>query len=209
MHPLDIDQFRAKREGTPRPTKRQQPSRYQAGEWFLKGPIPGAWLARAARLSFRALRAGLALWYLAGVRRTHVVKPTRDTWQRFGLSPDAARRGLTALEEAGLVDVDRHPGRCPVVTIRKMDGSPSHTALDIDQHTQPASDTPATANIAEPNAECAMKPGSPNMPEVRASGMMKPNDNGTAPTILLPTTDVEPESLIPNPIPNPSARSVK
>ena len=67
--------------------------------------------------SGRALRVGLALWYLAGVTKRRAVKPTWDTWQRFGLSPDAGRRGLVALERAGLVAVDRHPGRCPVVTI--------------------------------------------------------------------------------------------
>ena len=30
-----------------------------------------------------------------------------------------AGAGLVALERAGLVAVDRHPGRCPVVTIRE------------------------------------------------------------------------------------------
>ena len=98
MHPLDLDQFRARPDGKPRPVKQQRPPRHRAGEWFLKGPIPGEWLTRAAGLSFRALRAGLALWYLAGVRKSRAVKPTRDTWQRFGLSPDAGRRGLVAME---------------------------------------------------------------------------------------------------------------
>jgi len=116
---LELDQFQAKREDSPRPSTRQQPPHHQAGEWFLKGPIPGPWLTRAAQLSFRALRAGLALWYMAGVKNNRVVKPVRDTWQRFGLSPDAARHGLIALEGAGLVVVDRHPGRYPVVTIQE------------------------------------------------------------------------------------------
>jgi hypothetical protein len=65
---------------------------------------------------------GLALWYLVGVKKSRAVKPTWDTWQRFGLSPDAGRRGLAALEVAGLVAVDRHPGRCPVVTIQDVAG---------------------------------------------------------------------------------------
>ena len=119
MHPLDLDQFRAIREDKARSAKRQRPPRHRVGEWFLKGPIPGAWLTRAAGLSFRALRVGLALWYLAGVRTSRVVRPTRDTWQRFGLSSDAGRRGLAALEGAGLVAVDRRPGRCSEVTIRE------------------------------------------------------------------------------------------
>jgi hypothetical protein len=117
MHPLDLDQFRANRKGDLRPAKCTRAPRHKAGEWFLKGPIPGEWLTRAAGLSFRALRVGLALWYLAGMTKRRAVKPTWDTWQRFGLSPDAGGRGLIALEQAGLVAVDRSPGRCPVVTI--------------------------------------------------------------------------------------------
>jgi len=122
MHPLDLEQFRARQEEKPRPAKRQRLPHHRAGEWFLKGPIPGVWLTRAAELSGRTLRVGLALWYLAGVKKSRTVKPTWDTWQRFGLSPDAGRRGLTALESAGLVFVDRHRGRCPKVTILEVRG---------------------------------------------------------------------------------------
>jgi DNA-binding MarR family transcriptional regulator len=35
----------------------------------------------------------------------------------LGVLRDAASRGLKALEAAGLVEVERHPGRRPVVTI--------------------------------------------------------------------------------------------
>ena len=65
----------------------------------------------------RTLHVGLALWYLAGVRKSRSVKPTWRTWRQFGLSHDAARRGLGILEQDGLVVVARHPGRCPVATI--------------------------------------------------------------------------------------------
>jgi len=98
-------------------TERQRPPRHKTGEWFLKGPIPGEWLTRAAGLSFRALRVGLALWYLAGLKKSRAVKPTWDTWRKFGLSPDGGRRGLAILEQAGLVSVDRQPGCCSVVKI--------------------------------------------------------------------------------------------
>ena len=120
---LDLDQFRAKREGKSRPAKRQPPPRHKAGEWFLKGPIPGSWLVGVfslpARTRGRALRVGLALWYLAGLNKSRSVIPTWKTWERFGLSPDAGRRGLATLERAGLVTVDRPSGSCPVVTILK------------------------------------------------------------------------------------------
>jgi hypothetical protein len=34
-----------------------------------------------------------------------------------GVERDAARRGLAALEKASLVQVERHVGRCPRVTL--------------------------------------------------------------------------------------------
>jgi hypothetical protein len=91
MHPIDLEQFRASRADKPQPAKPQRPPRHRAGDWFLKGPIPGAWLTRVfampTRTSGRALRVGLALWYLVGVKKSRAVKPTWDTWQRFRLSP--------------------------------------------------------------------------------------------------------------------------
>jgi hypothetical protein len=122
MHPIDIEQFRARRSGKQQPAKRQpRRRRRKSADWFLKGPIPGAWLSRIfampAWTSGRALRVGLALWYRVGVKMSRTVKPTWETWRLFGISPDAARRGLADLEGVGLVVVDRRPGCCPVVTI--------------------------------------------------------------------------------------------
>ena len=68
----------------------------------------------------RALHVALALWYLAGLENRNTVKPTWAVWRRFGVSPDASRRGLAALEAAGLVAVERHRGRCPLVTILEV-----------------------------------------------------------------------------------------
>ena len=130
MSPLDLDQFRARFDGkmslAQRSVKRQRPPRHNPGEWFLKGPIPGSWLVRVFRLPARklgrALRVGIALWYLAGVKKNRVVKPTWDTWERFCLSRYASYRGLLDLERAKLVKVKRRPGCCPVVTI--LDATP-------------------------------------------------------------------------------------
>ncbi len=116
MRTLDLEQFRARPNGQP-PNVRQ-PARHKVGKWFVKGPIPGDWLTQAASVSFRALRVGLALWYLAGLNKQRSVKPTWATWRRFDLAPEAGRLGLAALERAGLVAVDRQPGCCPLVTLR-------------------------------------------------------------------------------------------
>ena len=120
----EFEKFRSQPGDLSALAKRPRASRRRAGGWFVRGPIPGEWITRAAKVSFRALRAGLALWYLAGVKKTRTVKPGSDAWARFGLSSRAGGRGLGALEAAGLVSVDRHPGRCPVVTINDCEAGP-------------------------------------------------------------------------------------
>jgi hypothetical protein len=117
MKPLDLDTFRLKRDIRSKAVKPNRPPRHKAGEWFIKGPIPGGWLVRASGLSGRALRVGLVLWYLAGLKKSRTVKPTWDVWRLFELCPDAGRRGLLVLEQAGLIEVERAPGCCPEVTI--------------------------------------------------------------------------------------------
>ena len=117
MYPLDIDQFRVQQGDQLLFGKVKRQPRYKGRRWFLKGPIPGDWLHRAAILPGRALHVALALWYLAGLERRQHVKITWRVLDRFGVSPYAGRRGLAALECAGLVNVERHTGRCPVVTL--------------------------------------------------------------------------------------------
>ena len=115
MQPLDVDLYRAKSNDNRQPQKR--PPRRRSGEWFLKGPIPGEWLHRAAKLRGRALHVGLALWHLTALKKCDQVILTWAMLGRFGVSPDSGRRGLAALERAGLVSVVRHRGRCARVTI--------------------------------------------------------------------------------------------
>jgi hypothetical protein len=117
MQPIDLEQFKVKHGGELMPAKSKRPPRHKAGEWFLKGPIPGEWLHRAAMLPGRALHVALAVWYAAGVGKCNQVRLTKNHLTRFGVKYDAGRRGLFALERVGLVTVDRHPGRCPIVTI--------------------------------------------------------------------------------------------
>jgi hypothetical protein len=120
IYPLDVNQFRATSNSELRPAESKRPPRHKGGEWFVKGPIPGEWLHRAAELPGHALHVGLAVWYLAGLEKCRQVKLTWRMFARFGTSPDSGRRGLAALERAGLVAVERHAGRCPVVTIREL-----------------------------------------------------------------------------------------
>ncbi len=85
---------------------------------FLKGPIPLNWLAKAAQQSGKALHAGIALWWLKGLKRSWKVALSQSILNLFGVSRYSGYRGLTKLEKAGLLSVVRHPGRNPIVTLR-------------------------------------------------------------------------------------------
>lgn len=88
-------------------------------EPFLRGPIPLAWLARAAQLRKPALPAGLALWFVRGVtNKTGPIRVSAAVRKKVRQSAGQMLRGLRALEGAGLVRfVKEGRGRCPVVEI--------------------------------------------------------------------------------------------
>lgn len=112
----DLDRYRLP-EGQLAAATRCGPPRHRRGERFLKGPIPEAWLCRAARLPGKALAVSLALWSQAGVERDRCVKLTTRLRSRFGVGRQASYRALRALEAAGLVSVERHAGRSPTVCL--------------------------------------------------------------------------------------------
>lgn len=95
----------------PRPAK---------GEQYLGGPVPLAWLSRAAELSGKALHLGIALWF-AAIRsrgKNPAVVLSEALAERFGLRSRTTRaRALAVLSGAGLVTVENRTGRAPLVTI--------------------------------------------------------------------------------------------
>jgi len=99
----------------PRPPSR--PPRPKRGDRFLKGPIPWNWLCNALSLRGRAGAVGVALWFRAGIARSRTVSISYRDLEEMGVNRYAARRGLRALEAAGLVSIERRPGRAPEVTI--------------------------------------------------------------------------------------------
>ncbi len=115
MDGLDLETFRLTKSNTlPQEGNRL---RQRDRTWFVKGPIPGDWLEQAAAQPGKALHVALALWYLAGLQKSDQVTLTRKPLRLFSVLPDSGRRGLAALEKAGLVQVNRRNGRCPRVTI--------------------------------------------------------------------------------------------
>lgn len=136
----DVSRLALARHETSYTSLRQsrRPPRHAAGEPFLKGPIPWAWLREAARLPGKALAVALMVWRLAGMHKSDSVAFSLTSLEgELGVTRDSARRGLEALEVAGLVSVHRHPGRKPVVTLLPardgMTGSP--TKAPTGEHT--------------------------------------------------------------------------
>jgi hypothetical protein len=98
----------------PRPAA--NPMRQRKGH-FIRGPLPMAWFAVAARLGGHTLHVALLLWYRAGMEgHSHIMIPRQDR-DAFGVSRHALARALKGLESAGLVTVTRAQGRSPRVTI--------------------------------------------------------------------------------------------
>src|SRR4051794_19139255 len=83
---------------------------------YLKGPVPWRWLARAMALRGKALAIGLMLWQLRGMARRDTVLFCLTRAEAEGIPTTTARRAIRALEGAGLVAVERRPGRGLVVT---------------------------------------------------------------------------------------------
>lgn len=100
-------------------TTRKLP-RHRGGEWFLKGPIPGSWLAQAAALNVRALRLALAIWFEAGVSGHATVRLSAETLRRFSVPKDGCRKGLSELCAAGLISVVPKAGSRPKITIQDV-----------------------------------------------------------------------------------------
>jgi hypothetical protein len=92
--------------------------RTQQRSWFIRGPIPGPWIAKAASLSLGAVRLSLALWHTAGVTKSHTVRLSAAALKRFSIPRiDPA---LWDLEQAGLITVARQRGRRPTITILEV-----------------------------------------------------------------------------------------
>ncbi len=91
---------------------------------FLRGPIPIIWLARAGELPGAAAMVGLAIWFSSGCqKRRHGLVICNKLLAQFRVSRTAGYRGLRALEQADLITVERHRGRCPRVAICEAAGS--------------------------------------------------------------------------------------
>lgn len=109
----------ARREAVAKITERRQRAP------FIKGPIPLGWITTAARLPGKSLAVGLALWWRRNLTGDNTVKLTSAHSLRFGVQTRSGRKAaLDALEQAGLVEVERRPPKAPSVTLIDADPPP-------------------------------------------------------------------------------------
>ena len=106
-----------------------RPPRHRQGERFLKGPIPLYWLRRAASLGGKTLAVAVVICFKAGLTKKRTVRLTGKLLTEFSVGRKAGSRGLKKMESAGLVSVERHAGRCPMVTILEI--KPKEKRADI------------------------------------------------------------------------------
>lgn len=78
------------------------------------------WICAAAKATGHGsgFKVAIALWYLSGLNhQSKTVKLSGSVLRKMEVDRHAGYRGLTALEQAGLVSVERHSGQSPVVTL--------------------------------------------------------------------------------------------
>jgi DNA-binding transcriptional ArsR family regulator len=87
--------------------------------WFIRGPISGEWISRAAHLSGNhTLHVALAVLYVSGLRKnSKVITLERFHFDRFGVKKDSVRRALKRLREAGLIEYRKVGQRFKVTVI--------------------------------------------------------------------------------------------
>jgi len=122
---LDPDNFRLNR---PLPVVVPASPRRSPRQLYLGGRPPMAWLARAHTAGKAALATGAALWFKRGLQggKNAPIRVDSSLRRSMGLTYDQARRGVHALEVAGLVRVRRGGrGRCAELMIIEKFTEPS------------------------------------------------------------------------------------
>ena len=120
---MDVDQYRIPNDQQTThlpPQKRTRTPRINGP--FLRGPVPMAWLQEAMRLGIGALSVGIILWHLRGMKNSSTFKVGMQNLANYvGRSRVTCQRALQALEEGGLIAVERNNGRKHIVTILEVE----------------------------------------------------------------------------------------
>jgi hypothetical protein len=107
------------RVDTPTMERLRRAKRERAKGLFLMGPVPLNRIARAVRISGRALALLLATHFQVDVSGQKWVRLSEGLLSKFGLTRNDKKRWLPRLAEAGLVDINnRGRGRATEVRLR-------------------------------------------------------------------------------------------
>lgn len=121
MESLDLEAYRLPATPLDAQPKRKFQNR-QTGR-FIQGPISMDWVSRVANLPGKApTLVGLMLFHLAGLKKTQERLPLcAKQMRQFGIrNVQTVRKALDAMQTAGLVALEHHPGRCRLVTITSI-----------------------------------------------------------------------------------------
>lgn len=112
----DIDRLRLNSEAIPSHIRDKRGGRKTKP--FIMGPIDLGWILGAIGLGGSASNVGILLHYYLGLNRGGAVDVSMKRLARdIDCSRDTVVRAIHALESAGLVSVERRPGRRPRITI--------------------------------------------------------------------------------------------
>jgi hypothetical protein len=127
MYPFDLERLAfTHKSGIPPKKKKAHPS-YKNGRKFLRGPIDWEWLKKAGRLPGKALQVAIILRFWEGIKWREGIKQRKTkilsnmALKDFEISRYAKKYALKNLEDAGLIRIERHRGRSPIVTIIEVE----------------------------------------------------------------------------------------
>jgi len=122
IEPIDIEAYRLdKNTYELPPIKTKKPRHYGTGEWFI-ATIPGEWIAEAAKLPGHALHVALAIMYVHGMNRKKAVVLTRYHFDRFSTARGPTKRGLDALQQAGLIKYTKAGQKFNITVVPRVQG---------------------------------------------------------------------------------------
>jgi hypothetical protein len=75
------------------------------------------WLRVANTCGRQAMSVATLVWFAAGVQRNNPVKITPTVLSELAIPPRTAKRILERMQDVGIVEVEFHRGRSPLVTI--------------------------------------------------------------------------------------------
>lgn len=82
--------------------------------------IPLEWLRPTFGMKPATTRTALAIWYRAKCNGSGAVAVGPKLLEKFGVGARGGRNAIAELEAAGLIQVDRQPGKAPRITILEV-----------------------------------------------------------------------------------------